>query len=161
MEIKENNFFLDYAITVSVLSNHKLEAGFYLSKTKKYYDRLLPTEQDEYLEYILQTCCRMSKNYEGEDYKQFYTFELEDHVNIKLTGGLLKRHLHGVFYHCTKDDIATYTHYLHKLLKVYNDKQKNKCLKVVPVYYDKGWTNYMKKDQNIRDMENELRDLEN
>lgn len=156
-----NNFFLDYAITVSVLSNHKLDLGFYLAKTKKYYDRLTPREQDEYLQYLLETTVSMAKNYDGRDFNQFFTFELEDHVNLKLTGGLLKRHLHGVFYKCTKDDIATYKFYLHKLLRVYNDKQQSKCLKVVPIYYDKGWTNYMKKDQTLSDLELDLREYYN
>lgn len=163
-----NNFFLDYAITVSVLSNHKLDLSFYLSKEKKYYDRLTPKEQDEYLEYLLETTVRMSKDTEhfhkmneGTDYRKYFTFELEDHVNLKLTGGLLKRHLHGVFYKCTKDDIATYKFYLHKLLRVYNDKQQSKCLKVVPIYYDKGWTNYMKKDQTLSDLESDLREYNN
>lgn len=161
MNMENNNFFLDYAITVSVLSNHKLDLGFYLSKQKKYYDRLTPKEQDEYLEYILQTTIRMAKNYEGSDYKQFFTFEFEDHVNLKLTGGHLKRHLHGTFYHCTKDDIATYKFYLYKLLKVYNEKQRLKCICIVPIYYDKGWTNYIKKDQTIRELENDLLEIQN
>lgn len=155
-----NNFFLDYAITVSVLSDSILDKKMQLKTKKKYYHQLTIEQQNEYLEMILKDAIRISKNYEGNDFKQFFTCEFETHHNIVLKNGKPKQHLHGVFYQCTKEDIVTIESTIHYIIRVYNDKQKSKCVKIVPVYYDKGWSNYMKKDQTQREMELDLLELE-
>lgn len=153
-----SNFFLDYAVTVSVLSNHKISIGAPHHK-KKYYDRLSCQEQDQYLGWILEQAARMAKDYDDSDIKQFVSYEFETHPNITLKGGLLKRHVHGVYYHMSKDDIASIKQYLHKLCKVYNEKQQNTCVCIVPIYYNKGWKNYIEKDKFIREMDQDLLDL--
>jgi len=156
-----DNFFLDYAITVSVLSKSILDKDYQKRINKKYYDQLTVKEQNDYLEYILQLVIKISKNYEGNDFKQFFTFEFETHHNIFLKGGATKQHLHGTFYHCTKEDIATYKATLTKILRVYRENEINKCICIVPIYYDKGWTNYCKKDQTVRDLELDLLEIQN
>lgn len=150
--------YLDYAITLTVLSAHRVSPHAFL--TKKVYQDLTMREQDEYLKFLVDTSIRCSKNYDDKDLKQFATYEFETHPNIKLKSGEFKRHLHGVFYKMTKDDIATIKEYLVKLLKIgHSEKHINNCIKIVPIYYDKGWTNYVKKDQHLRELELDLEDL--
>lgn len=151
--------YLDYAITLTVLSAHRVPLHVFSKKMQ--YNDLTVRQQDEYLAYLLESSIRCSKDYEGSDLRQFATWEYETHPNIKLLSGEPKRHLHGVLYRMTKDDIATIKQYLVSLLKIgHSEKHINNCIKIVPIYYDKGWTNYMKKDQHLREMELDLIEIE-
>lgn len=157
--MENNNFFLDYAITVSVLSDSILDKKMKLITKKKYYHQLNIKEQNDYLEMILKDAIRIAKNYDGDDFRQFFTCEFETHHNVVLKGGKPKQYLHGVFYHMTKEDIDAIRQAIYYIIRVYNEKQKSKCVCIVPIYYDKGWSNYMKKDQHLREMDNDLEDM--
>lgn len=157
------NSYLNYALTLTVLSKHKLNFGFtHNLKSKKLFKDLQEDEQDEYMGWLLDSSMRMSKNRDEGTIEDLITYRFEDHPNIKMMLGGTKRHSHGVLYNMTRDDIATFKHYLVKYLKLnHSTKLQDVCIKIVPIYFENGWITYMNKDNIILDLENDLKELEN
>lgn len=151
----------DFAITLSVLSKHKLNFGYTLDrKDKRLYNDLSVSEQDKYLGWLLTSSMRMTLDKDEIDCRLSYVFE--NHPNIMLKNApCSKRHAHGVLYKLTVNQVRDYTKYLISYLKLnHSEKLQHVCIKIVPIHYHHGWITYMNKDECLEQMERDLKSLE-
>lgn len=138
IEEQQSGLLQSYCITLDILNTHTLHKVFN-GEGNKIYNTLNTDLQEKYLLFIFSTPL-ITKNIE-------YNYVFEFHPNITLKGGALKRHLHGTIFNITPETLIEIKMSWIKLLKVYSEKHKDICLKIVKCKYALGWKNYMVKDQ--------------
>lgn len=158
--MEQSSLLFNYAITISVYSNHKLNKFLtkYSDKLNKihlnFYKDLDCDEQDEYLK-LLFTSPLLTRKIEHN-----YTFEF--HTNIVLEGGKPKRYLHGTIKQITKDKMSELSVlYCDNYLKVKSDKAKSDCFRCVQIVDEDRWDVYIHKEQLSNEFVRYFNDLEN
>lgn len=151
----------DFAFTLTILSQHKLNFGYTLDrKDKTLFKDLEEKKQEAYMSWLLTSSVSMVLDELEIALRLSYIYET--HPNIKCVGGISKRHAHGVLYGFTVEQIDQFKDYVYKYLKITHSKKfMDVCLKVVPINYHHGWITYMEKDMVMAQMELDLAELEN
>lgn len=150
--MEKSSKLFDFAITISIYSEHNLNKFLLSDKTKKKYFELSIEEQNHYL-INLFTSPLDARHIE-------YLYALEFHTNVVLKGNLPKIHLHGTIKNITYETANELKDlYLKRYIKVSTQKAILDCFKIVPIV-NEGWADYMEKhqvnDKYFNDLENHL-----
>lgn len=157
-----------YAVTLTILSKHKLNSMYTLNtKSKTTFGDLSEDLQDEYLRWLLNASynnvfeCDRDYWYQQELKRFQDNLKFETHPHIKTIKGHGKRHCHFVLFEVTDDAHASFKLQVIELLKLkYSVKFIDICYKSVPIFFNEGWKAYINKGNVIQDMEDELAELD-